>query len=429
MKAFKIKEGMLLGVATAATQIEGGKLDHSWMEWAKVKGHIADGTSPECADDHYSRVQEDTRLMKEMGLQISRLGLEWARIEPEEGVYDEQAVQHYMDEVTLLLSYGIKPLVTLHHFTNPMWFESKGAFEKIENIPCFLRFAEKMVMAFGDKVNEYITINEPNVYATNGYFFGSWPPGEKSFFKTVNVMSVMTVAHIKAYEKIHALNPNARVSFANHMRVFAPENPKNLKHRVFAKLTEQFFQGAMTKAMCKGEFAFPIRNIGHVKKGSYCDFIAVNYYTRSTVSSLGDGVKKGAPINDLGWEIYPEGIVECARKLHTLLPLPIYITENGTCDNTDAFRSRYIYDHLKAISESDLPIERYYHWSFTDNFEWAEGESARFGIVHVDYESQKRTIKNSGQFYSKIIANKGVTDDCYAQYIERETYKTGDANE
>ena len=384
MGTFKLKEGMLIGSASAATQIEGGDLDHTWMDWHR-KGHIVDSSSPARANDHYNRWREDAGLMRDLGMQICRLGVEWARVEPREGEFDEEAIKRYISEIELLESYGIKVLVTLHHFTNPMWFEKIGAFEKKENIALFLRYVEKIVTALGAHVNEYITINEPNVYATNGYFFGIWPPGKKSLPKAVKVMSVFAAAHIEAYQKIHGLRrqmgfSDTMVSFANHVRVFVPENPEVWSHRLFAKLNERIFQGSLSKAMCVGEFRLPVRNICRIKKESYCDFIAINYYSRSTVSGLRDGVRRGAPVNDLGWEIYPQGIVECAEKLYGINPLPIYITENGTCDNTDAFRSLYIYEHLKALCESDLPVQRYYHWCFCDNFEWLEGESARFGL-------------------------------------------------
>ena len=428
MDTFLLKDGMLIGTASAATQIEGGNLDHSWIDWYS-KGHIADGATPARANDHFNRWQEDDALMQELGMQIARIGVEWARVEPQEGVFDEAVIAHYVREIDLLKAYGIKPLVTLHHFTNPMWFERRGAFEKKQNIPIFIRFVEKMVSAFGTRVNEYITINEPNVYATNGYFFGAWPPGEESLRKTIQVMSVLTAAHIEAYRRIHALQEgigisNTRVSFANHVRVFVPENPKNLKHLMYAKLTEQFFQGSLSRAMGTGEFRFPLKNLNRVTKGLYCDFIAVNYYSRSTVSGLKDGVRKDAPVNDLGWEIYPQGIVECAQKLYAIHPLPIYITENGTCDNSDAFRCRYLYDHLKVLCESSLPVERYYHWCFCDNFEWAEGESARFGIVHIDYQTQKRTVKSSGYFLRDIIAAHGVNEQIYRHYVENQHYHT-----
>lgn len=431
MHTFSLKNGMLIGAASAATQIEGGTLDHTWTDWYR-KGHIVDGSNPARANDHWQRWQEDAALMKALGMQIARFGVEWARVEPEEGVFDEEAIRRYVQEVQLLRSYGIAPLVTLHHFTNPMWFEQMGAFEKTKNISYYIRFVQKMVRAFGPLVSEYITINEPNVYATNGYFYGSWPPGRKSFMQAVSVMSVLVAAHAQAYQSIHAARKemglaDTKVSFANHVRVFAPENPKNLFHRAIAKLAERCFQGSLSKAMCTGKCSFPLRNVGHIVQGRYCDFIAVNYYTRSTVSGLKDGVQRGAPVNDLGWEIYPQGIVACAQKLYDLQPLPIYITENGTCDNTDAFRSLYLYEHIKALCESGLPVQRYYHWCFCDNFEWLEGESARFGIVHVEYETQRRTIKQSGFFLRDVIAAQGVDDRIYQTYVKDQHYHDNDS--
>ncbi|MCE5343641.1 MAG: family 1 glycosylhydrolase [Eubacteriales bacterium] len=427
MNGFTLKEGMLLGTASAATQIEGGETDHSWLDWAH-RGFIADGSTPARADGHYRRWQEDDALMETLGLQIARIGVEWARVEPKEGEYDEEALAHYVREVEWFNDHGIRPLVTLHHFTNPMWFERKGAFEKRENIADFLRFVDKMVRVFGARVNEYITINEPNVYAANGYYFGIWPPGERSLFKTIHVMNVLAEAHIDAYGLIHVLQKQmgvtgTRVSYANHVRVFAPKDPQNILHRFFARLTERFFQGSLSKTMGTGKPSFPIRNFGRAPHGLYCDFIAVNYYTRSTVAGFGDGVRQGVPVNDMGWEIYPQGIVECAQKLYAIHPLPVYITENGTCDNRDEFRCRYLYDHLQALCTCGLPVERYYHWCFTDNFEWTAGESARFGLVHVDYETQQRAVKRSGLFYRDIIAAGGVTEEMYQEYVEHQQYR------
>ena len=412
MDTFKLKTGMLIGTASAATQIEGGELDHSWTDWSR-KGRIADGSSPARANDHYNHIEEDAALMHCLGMQICRMGVEWARVEPREGEYDDAAIGRYAEEIRLLESYGVKVLLTLHHFTNPMWFEAKGAFEKQENVAHYLRFVEKLVAAFGPLVNEYITINEPNVYAVNGYLFGIWPPGEKSLLKTLKVMSVLKVAHIGAYRAIHRIRSemgyhDTKVSFANHVRVFEPEDPGNLFHCFCAKTMERLFQGRLSKAL--------------YKPATYCDFIALNYYTRSTVSGFRDGVRRGVPVSDLGWEIYPAGIVECAKKMYGIRPMPIYITENGTCDNNDAFRCLYIYEHLKALCESSLPIERYYHWCFCDNFEWAEGESARFGIVHVDYGTQARTVRKSGEFLRAVIAAQGVDKPILGEYVQNQQY-------
>ena len=185
---------------------------------------------------------------------------------------------------------------------------------------------------------------------------------------------------------------------------------------------EKLFQKELDKAFMLGEFNFPMRNVGKVEPGLAVDFIAINYYTRSAVSNFKDQSFEG-PRNDLGWEIYPPGLIEVAQKSYDLAPLPIYITENGTCDNNDSFRSLYIYEHLQEIMNSELPIERYYHWCFVDNFEWKEGNSARFGIVHNNYDTQVRMIKDSGHFYSQIIKDHGITAESYEQYVAHQSYR------
>jgi beta-glucosidase len=424
--AFRLLDGMALGAASAATQIEGGDCNSSWNDWYR-RGRISDGSDPARADDHWNRWREDADLMAEMGIRYYRLGIEWARLCPARGGVDEQAVAHYREELTYLCGKGIAPLLTLHHFTNPMWFEEKGGFEKAENLDDFLDFVKLAVLRFGDLVSEYITINEPNVYATEGYYFGHWPPGVKSLRRAITVMSHMAVCHIKAYALIHRLRremgfDDTRVSFANHMRVFDPAMPRNFYHRVCARLLEHFFQGAITGAFCLGAFKWPLRKAPEVAPGEYIDFIAVNYYTRTTVYGFGDGTRYGVPKNDLGWEIYPDGIVHCCKRHLEIIRRPVWITENGTCDEFDLFRSRYIYEHLEALVLSGLPIERYYHWCFCDNFEWIEGESARFGLVHVDYGTQARTVKKSGCFYADIIRNRGVTEEMYEKYVKDESY-------
>ena len=427
MNEFRLKNNMLLGVASAATQVDGGELDHTWNDWYEG-GYIKDGSNPAVATGHWERWREDIMLMHSMGIKTYRFGIEWARVEPEEGYYDEDAIAHIKEEIMLLLALDIKPLVTLHHFTNPMWFERKGGWEKFDNIRAFLLYVEKIIGSIGHLVNEYITINEPNVYATNGYFFGSWPPGKKSMTACIEVMSNLAAAHIKAYRLIHDMRRSmgfrdSKVSFANHLRVFAPKNPKNPANRLAASAMENLFQTYLTRAMLMGEFHLPLKNNGRDRKGAYCDFHAVNYYSRSTVSGVfADGVREGCHKNDLGWEIYPKGIVECCEKLQAIVRLPIYITENGTCDLGDSFRSKYIYDHLRALCESKLPIKRYYHWCFNDNFEWVEGNFARFGIVHTNFETLERSIKRSGKFYSEIIKNHGVTEEMYGEYVAGEEY-------
>ena len=418
---YKLKEGLLLGAATAATQIEGGDENNNWARFAK-EGKVYDGTSPVRACDHYARFREDIDLMAEMGIEIYRFGIEWSRIEPNPGEFSTEALAHYREEIEYMLSRGIRPMMTIHHFTNPLWFEDMGGFTAPESVDIFMRFAERVVDTLGDLVEDYITINEPNVYATNSLFYGMWPPEKKSMSALVKAFSNMTACHIKAYNMIHEKRLKmgkepTRVSFANHLRVFEPKNPKNLWHRFASGLAEWLFQGAITEAMMVGKCRFPVSHRKGIKRGKYYDFIGINYYSRSTVSGISDGVREGCYKNDLGWEIYHEGLIELARRLDAKYHAPVYVTENGTCDNTDAFRPLFVYDQLKLISETENPIERYYHWSFLDNFEWREGESARFGLVRVDYESQERTVNNSGKLYASIIKNKGVTDEAYTDFV------------
>lgn len=423
---FKLKKDFLMGVASAATQIEGGDTDTNWLRFYR-DGGIKDGSSPQVADDHWNRWEEDTALMGELGVQVCRFGIEWGRIFPEEGKVDSAAIEHYRAEISRMLSLGIKPLLTIHHFSHPMWFDRKGGWVKRENCRYYLELVEVAVKSFGDLVSEYITINEPNVYATNCYFFGEWYPCRKSMKETIAVMENFAYCHIRAYEMIHSMRrdmgyTDTLVGFANHLRPFDPKNPRNPAHVLSAKVSGWIFQGALTEAMTLGRFRLPLVNHWGIREGEYTDFNGLNYYSRSTVAGFSDGVKENTPRNDLDWEIYPEGLERCGAYLTRLLPRPIYITENGTCDNTDSFRARYLFEHLKTVSGSPLPFTRYYHWCFCDNFEWAEGQSARFGLVHVDYDTQKRTVKDSGRFYAEIIRNGGVTEDMYDRYVKGEEY-------
>lgn len=411
-----------LGVATAATQIEGGHARTNWHRWAE-QGRIVDGSSPVRANDHWNRVDTDIALLRELGVKHYRMGIEWARVEPAPATFDPSAIDHYRDELTKLRAAGITPLVTLHHFNNPLWFEDAGGFLSPNAVSVFKRYVEKMVRALGDLVDEWITINEPNIYGTHAYYFGEWPPGTKDFGTTIKVFTSMSVAHIEAYQLIHALQPHAKVGVAQHLRVFVPRVWFHPRHVTAALLMDWLFQGAIGKAMSKGRFHYPLVQPRGVKPGRYYDFQGINYYSRSTVTDFSDAYAADVDINDLGWEIYPQGLLTIAEHLHRDYPgVPIYVTENGTADADDAFRSRFLYDQLKLIAASSLPIERYYHWTFIDNWEWVAGEWARFGLVQLDYETQERTIRQSGHFYASIAANGGVTQEAYDTFVKPQAY-------
>ncbi|OQB24988.1 MAG: Beta-glucosidase A [Firmicutes bacterium ADurb.Bin182] len=418
---FSLPENLLLGAATAATQIEGGDKNNSWYEWCE-KGHIKDGSTTLRANDHWSRYREDIELMADLGLQCYRLGVEWSRIEPEEGSFDESAIGHYREELKLLRENGIVPLITLHHFTNPLWFEKAGAFESKDCVKQFLRFVRFTVERLCDLCGEWITINEPNVYGTLGFVFGEWPPGKKSLSAAMRVFKNLALCHIQSYKLIHEIYgergiEEPKVSFANHLRVFEPMRKRNVFDRMGASALSYMFQDALTKSMFTGALNFPVGLGSPLGRGRFCDFIAINYYTRDAVKGFENGTFPDVLKNDLGWEIYPEGLAELMREQYEQYKLPVWITENGTCDKKDAFRARFIYDHLKAAVGTGLPLERFYHWTFLDNFEWLDGESAPFGIVACDFETQKRTVKQSGEFYREIIKNRGVTEKMIDKYL------------
>ena len=424
--SFQLKPSLLLGLASSATQIDGGHLDHTWNQWYD-QGHIRDNVDPALAAGHWDRWVEDVMILRSMNVKTYRFSIEWARVEPEEGVFDENAIAHIKEEIMLLIGVGILPLLTLWHFTNPLWFEKKGGWEKYENVRLFLRYAEKMIQSFGHLVCEYVTLDEANIYSANGYITGAWPPGKRTNMLSAQVMSNLCAAHIKSYRLIHDMRRamgfrDSKVGFGIRMQVFNPKDPRNPFHRSTAEYGERLLQSLMISAMAIGDFKLPLRNAGGDRRGIYADFHALNYFGRSTVSFAGPSVNSAGPKSDLGWEIYPQGIVECCQKLQAVVALPIYITANGVCDGHDSFRSRFLYEHLRALANSKLLIKRYYAWSFLDGFEWLAGRSVRFGLVAVSSKTMTRRKKQSAIFYEQIIAQHGVTQEMYDTFVAGQTY-------
>jgi len=395
----------MFGAATAATQVEGGDKNNTWYAWAQKEGRIKGGGSPLRGTDQWNRWREDFDLMMGMGLNTYRLGLEWSRIEPRPGEFDDDAVSKYREMMEYLLERGIKPLVTLFHFSLPRWL--KGGFEQPESIKIFERYTRFAADRFGDLVEDWITINEPNVYVVQGYHFGEFPPGKKSFPLAMLVYKHLAMAHIKAYMAIHETCPNARVGVAHHLRVFSPYNSLNPADITAAKLMKYLFQDAIIECMATGNLVSPIGHNAPYGKGCYQDFFGVNYYTRSAVKAKGftNLTFPDVPVNELGWEIYPRGLYKLCKEVYKKYQIPIYITENGICDGLDRQRADFIVNHLYQVSKlinDGIDVQRYYHWTLTDNFEWLEGETARFGLAAVDFETQKRTLRPSGWLYSMI---------------------------
>lgn len=421
MKPFTLPKGLRLGVATASTQIEGGESNSNWNDWYR-KGGIRDGSDPARANDHYRRYREDIDLMAQMGMQCYRMSIEWSRLEPQRDVFDDAEYQHYRDEITYLQSKGIEVLLTLHHFNNPMWFESLGGFEHKDSPLMFEAFVRHTMHKLGDLVDRYVTINEPNVYATSAYYFGEFPPGKKSVRACRVVMTNLARSHIRAYQVIHAWRKEhgyqpTLVGYASHVRVFEPLRKRNILDRIGCRLMRQMFQGGLDDTCMTGIRKFPLYRAKEFRAGKYYDFVGINYYSRSMVRGFTEMPNPDARHNDMGWELYPEGLAQVIDTYAERYHAPIYITENGTADAKDAFRSQFLYEHLYSLTQSQAKVERYYHWTFIDNFEWMDGESCRFGLVELDYETQQRKPRPSCYLYRDIIAAGGVTQEMIEKYL------------
>jgi len=317
MEEFKMPERLLLGAATSAFQVEGGDTNHTWYRWSMERGRIHDGTTCEVACDHWNRVKEDTALMKKLGLQTCRIGLEWSRIEPREGQFSDEALAHYRDELQRMRKAGIVPLVTLHHFSNPLWMEDSGSWLVPSAVDRFERYVARAVESLGDLVADWITINEPNVYLHLSFVDGSFPPGRHSVRDYLKGARVMIRAHRRAYRAIHRVRramgfTDTKVGAAHHLRLFDPETG-SLPERLIARVLDRLFQEIFIEGMASGRYLFPLGR-GLVDDFGHCqDFVGINYYSRDMIKFGPGGLSKimkvraGAPVNDLGWEIYPIG--------------------------------------------------------------------------------------------------------------------------
>jgi beta-glucosidase len=440
MEPLTLPKDFLMGTASSALQIEGGDRNNNWYRWCQ-EGHIRDGSHCVTANDHWNRWREDINLMRELHHDTCRMGLEWSRIEPEEGRFSREGIDHYRAEVEELLKSGIKPLITLHHFSHPLWLEDMGGWENPKAPELFNRYTRFVVENLGDLVSDWITINEPNVFLTYGYSDGLWPPGKKDIRALFRAAKNIIHGHIKSYRTIHQIREDrgfddsekTLVGVAHHLRIFDPveENPlSSLLNKFSARLLEYSFQNLFLEGMAWGIFKFPLGMGGYpAGKGRFFDFLGINYYSRDMVKFAWNPArmfgkltgKEGAPVNDLGWEIYPDGLYRLCRDCYRRYRTPIFITENGIADEKDEKRPHFIYDHLKQISrliDEDIPVRRYYHWTLIDNFEWLEGESSRFGLIHNDYRTQKRTIRRSGLFYGEICRQKAVTREMIEKYLQ-----------
>lgn len=417
----RFPDSFKFGTATAATQVEGGDPYSNWYEWSK-QGKIAGGGTSFVAADHYNRYEEDIQIMRTLNQQVYRLSLEWSRFFPKEGQLEQKGIEHYRKLLLNLKENNIEPLITLHHFSCPQWVQDQGGWTNEKTVADFLEFVEVVISELGGLCSEYCTINEPNVFATDSYIDGKYPPGHtddmKSYFKT---SKNLILAHLKSYKLIHKIcakkypGKKTRVGFALHIAYFETQSFNPLT-KLSRNLIDYNFHTIFIKGMLDGQLVFPLGKGYPEGKGLYCDFIGVNYYSRHIVKNSWnpamlfgvlsvDDTLTPRDYNDLGWEIYPKGLSMVIKDIYNTYELPVYITENGIPDAKDVRRAEFIHEHLNEVLElidQGIPIEKYYHWSLLDNLEWNDGYGPRFGLVHVNYETLERTIRKSGHYYGEI---------------------------
>jgi len=408
-------EGFLWGTATAAHQVEGGNHANDWWAWEQVPGHIKNGETSDPACDHYRRFRDDFDLLRSLHQNAHRFSLEWSRIEPRPGEFSVSELRHYADVLQALGERGMEPMVTLHHFTNPTWIAQAGGWESPETAERFARYAERVVAELGSLARYWVTINEPTVIAYQGYVKGEWPPGKRyDVDRVARVLVTLMRGHWLAYERIKSRHPELQLGLAHHLRVFDPARPWMPLDRAVAAAFERVFNGTILKTLRRGQLVFPLTRADRASGPRPSqDFIGVNYYTRELVKFnrhsraelFGERVLPAAgPRSDLNWEVYPEGLYRILRSL-VRERLPVIVTENGIADAADAMRPEFLLSHvaatLRAI-QTGVPVRGYFHWTCFDNFEWAEGYSAKFGLIACDPATQERRLRYSAWLYAEI---------------------------
>jgi beta-glucosidase len=390
------------GAATASYQVEGWNENTDWAQAAK------EGRVPPAGRlaDSYNRYEEDFGIAKKLGHNAHRLSIEWARIEPQEGEFDEAELEHYRKVLKALKKRKLTPFVTLWHFTQPVWFSESGGFERKDSPEIFARYCQKVVQALHEECSHFSTMNEPNVFGSNGWLRGSWPPfkrfaltdlvsitnsgrtfesrtnkGLRPLFLYRRVMKNLALAHNQAYDAIKTVDPEMEVSVVKHVIYFhANWNPIN-------KLKAWVANRAWTHVFMKRTYR-------------KCDSVGLNYYFHKKFGDRAAYVK-----TDMDWDIYPEGIYGSLKMLWKYRR-PIYVTEAGLADAEDRYRTDYITRQVEAVKkalEHGIDVRSHMYWSLIDNYEWALGVDKKFGLVEIDYQTLERKIRPSAWEYKKLI--------------------------
>ena len=425
---FQFPEGFLWGASTSAHQVEGNNVHSDWWAWEQA-GRVKDRSGLAC--DHYRRFEQDFDLAVSLGHRAHRCSIEWARLEPAEGQWDDDALRHYVDVVRALRRRRLEPVITLHHFTNPQWFLARGGWTHPRSVEWFTRYVQRVARAVGDSVRYWVTINEPLVYTRLHYIQGLGPPGARDLGQALQVVEHLIRGHAAAYHALHEARrtgwPRPRVSIAHHLPEFWPCRRWSPQDHWITRVTDQIFNLTFVRALTEGRAEVPGVAAWRIPEArATLDYLGVNFYGRQFIRWAPQaGVWPGSRCDldhhprevtertSLGWDVHPDSFTHVLCRMGQM-GLPLLVTENGAYMEEDARRGRYLVGHIQAMARAmrrGAPVIGYCCWSLLDNFEWADGFGPRFGIIAVDYATQRRTVRDSGRQYANICHSNRVPLD------------------
>jgi beta-glucosidase len=428
--SFHFPRGFLWGTATSAHQVEGNNTNNNWYAWEQEPGKILEGHKSGLACDWWNgRWRDDLDRMAEGGQNTHRFSVEWSRIQPTPDRWDESAIDRYIDILRGMYERRITPLVTLHHFSDPLWLVEKGGWENDETPVLFEKFTAKVVDSLKEYVSYWCTINEPNVYAIMGYGLGVFPPGKKNQKTAQHVLYNMVRGHALAYHTIHRLQPTARAGFSLNYRGLTPARSWLLLDRWVTAVQADFVNNIFPRTLVTGKFQSIMGSKPVPEAKGTQDYFGLNYYTLNQVSfsllKAGElfgrqRFRPGAELSHTGFLANePEGFFDAIRWA-LQFKMPILITENGIDDPEDKLRPKYLAQHIHQMWRAvnfNYPVKGYFHWTQVDNFEWERGWTQRYGLWELNNETQVRRKRASADFYAEICRENGLSSEMVAHYI------------
>lgn len=340
--------------------------------------------------------KSDYELAEEIGVNSSRVSLSWAKIEPERGEFSEEALDHYEEMIEHMKSKGIEPVVTLWHFTHPEWFFEDSGWSKPESVDLFARYVDKVTSRLGDKVDIWVTLNEPVGWLRSSYMIDKFPPKQTRRRDVIKAFRNLYKSHNSAYEKIKSNTQDTKVGISATSGCFEPYKP-NVINKAISKLMRYIERDAFLDK-CKDRL----------------DYIGVNNYYHCKVDFLFRNQLSTVPRSDLKWPLSPDGLGKVCEQMYNRYSKPIIVTEHGLADHEDEHRGWYINESIESLKEKKdegIPINGYFHWSLTDNIEWNEGRWPRFGLIEIDYETGDRKIRESAEDYKRCIEESSISAD------------------